>query len=126
MSHDWWAYQLVTGNGGVFRYDPEPHLDYRQHDSNRIGCNRGLRAQWKRLRMVLNGGFAVWNELNLTALQRCRHLLTEEARAQLDIYEVMRVGPLGARLKAFAKSPLRRQTFLGNIALLVGIALKKV
>lgn len=126
VSHDWWAYQLVSGSGGLFHYDPEPHLDYRQHDANRIGCNRGLRAQLKRLRMVLNGGFAAWNELNLAALQQCRHLLTQEARDLLDTYEAMRVGSLWVRLKSFAVSPLRRQTLLGNVALLIGITLKKV
>ena len=126
VSHDWWAYQLVCGNGGVFRYDPEPTLDYRQHENNRIGCNKGLRAQLKRLRMVLDGGFAVWNEKNLAALQSCRHLLTEDARAQLDTYEVMRAGSLGARLKAFAKSRMRRQTPLGNVALLIAVVLKKI
>lgn len=126
VSHDWWAYQLVSGSGGVVHYDPEPPLDYRQHADNRIGSNRGLRAQWKRLRMVMNGGFAVWNDVNLAALQKSRHLLTDDARALLDAYEVMRNGRFGSRLKAFAKSPMRRQTLLGNVALLIAVVLKKI
>ena len=126
VSHDWWAYQLVSGSGGLVHYDPTPQLDYRQHENNRIGCNRGLRAQWKRLRMVLNGGFAAWNDVNLAALQRCRHHLTDNARTLLDSYEAMRTASLWGRLMAFARSPLRRQTFLGNIALLIGIVLRKV
>ena len=125
VSHDWWAYQLVMGNGGLFHYDCEPRLDYRQHAQNHIGCNRGLGAQWKRFRMVLDGGFAAWNDLNLAALRQSRHLLTEEARALLDAYEAMRHGGLLARLKAFAASGIRRQTLLGNAALLTAIVLKK-
>ena len=93
VSHDWWTYQLVVGSGGVFLYDREPHLDYRQHEANCIGCNRGLAAQWKRFRMVLNGGFGRWNNINLQALQQSRHLLTPEARARLDAYETMRNSP---------------------------------
>jgi len=126
VSHDWWAYQLVSGSGGVFRYDPEPQLDYRQHADNRIGCNRGLRAQSKRLCMLLAGGFAAWNEINLAALQQFRHLLTDDARILLDSYELMRSGSLGARLKAFATSPLRRQNLLGNCALLTAVLLRKI
>jgi len=125
ISHDWWAYQLVTGSGGVVRYDPEPHLDYRQHANNRIGSNRGLRAQWKRLRTVLNGGFVAWNDVNLAALQQSRHLLTDDARALLDTFAIMRKGNLIARLRAFVTSPLRRQTLLGNFALLAATILKK-
>jgi glycosyltransferase involved in cell wall biosynthesis len=126
VSHDWWAYQLVSGSGGIVHYDPEPPLDYRQHEDNRIGSNRGLRAQLKRLRMVLNGGFADWNEVNLAALRSARHLLTDEARRQLDAYEAMRKGRFVSRLKAFAKSPMRRQTFLGNVALLIAVGLNKI
>jgi glycosyltransferase involved in cell wall biosynthesis len=125
ISHDWWAYQLVTGSGGIVRYDPEPHLDYRQHSNNRIGSNRGLRAQWKRLRTVLNGGFVAWNDVNLAALQKSQHLLTADACAQLDAFAIMRKGSFVARLRAFATSPMRRQTFLGNFALLAATILKK-
>jgi glycosyltransferase involved in cell wall biosynthesis len=125
VSHDWWAYQLVTGSGGAFRYDSEARIDYRQHANNRIGTNRGLRAFWKRFRMVIDGGFAVWNDLNLAALRQCRHLLTEDARALLDAYETMRHGDLLARLRAFAASGIRRQTLLGTAALLLAVVLKK-
>jgi hypothetical protein len=44
----------------------------------------------------------------------------------IDVFEVMRNGSLPARLLAFLRSPLRRQTSLGNIALLVATVLKKV
>ena len=125
VSHDWWAYQLVTGSGGAFRYDSEARIDYRQHADNRIGSNRGLRAFWKRFRMVIDGGFAVWNDLNLTALRQCRHLLTEDARALVDAYETMRSGDLLARLRGFAVSGIRRQTLLGTAALLLAVVLKK-
>jgi hypothetical protein len=126
ISHDWWAYQLVTGSGGVVRYDPQPHVDYRQHSNNRIGSNRGLRAQWKRLRGLLNGSFVAWNDINLAALQQSQHLLTQDARALLDTFEILRKGSLVARLRAFATSPMRRQTLLGSFALLIGIVLRKV
>lgn len=126
VSHDWWAYQLITGHGGVFYYDLQPQVDYRQHAHNCIGCNRGLQAKWRRLRAVLVGGFADWNELNVTALQQCRHLLSEEARTHLDAYQAMRGSGLRQRLRIFAGSQISRQTVLGNLALLTAVFLKKI
>ncbi len=126
VAHDWWAYQLVTGGGGVVHYDPIPLIDYRQHDGNRIGSNRGWRAQLKRLRILFKGGYVAWNEANFAALNRARHLLTQDSGAVLDAFEVMRTGGFWARLCAFFASPVRRQTQLGNIALLVATVLRKV
>jgi glycosyltransferase involved in cell wall biosynthesis len=125
-AHDWLAYQLVSGSGGIVGYDPEPHIDYRQHENNRIGSNKGLLAQLKRIGLVLEGRFSEWNEDNLAALSNVRHVLTDEARALIDVFEVMRHGSLRARITAFFSSPLRRQTLLGNVALLLATALKKV
>lgn len=126
VSHDWWAYQLVCGSGGILIYDHEPQLDYRQHAGNHIGCNRGLRAQWMRLLMILRGGFAHWHDVNVAALEQSRPYLTEAARAELDTFKAMRTGNLPTRLHAFAKSNIRRQSLQGNVALLLAILLKKL
>lgn len=126
VSHDWWAYQLVTGHGGSFHYDREPRLDYCQHGGNCVGANRGLHARWHRLRMLVDGRFARWNDTNLAALQKCRHLLTDDANALVDAYVAMRSRWLGARLKAFVSSKIRRQTVIGNVGLFIGIALRKI
>ena len=71
----------MTGSGGIVHYDPVPQVDYRQHPGNIIGCNRGVRAQLKRVCMVFQGGSSRWNEINLAALHEVRHLLTDDARA---------------------------------------------
>lgn len=126
ISHDWWCYQLVSGSGGTIHYDPKPHLDYRQHESNRIGTNRGPRARLKRAFLALDGEFSRWNETNLAALQEARHLLTDEACRLIETYEIMRKGTLASRIKAYATSPVRRQTPLGNMGLLMAVALKKL
>jgi Glycosyl transferase family 2 len=126
ISHDWWAYQLVSGTGGAVYYDAKPHLDYRQHAGNRIGTNKGLRARMKRASMALDGQFAQWNETNLAALGQARHLLTPEACALTDAYQVMRTGSLVERVRAFSSTALRRQTSLGTAGLLLAALLKKL
>jgi glycosyltransferase involved in cell wall biosynthesis len=126
VSHDWWAYQLVSGAGGIVHYDAVSSLDYRQHAENSIGCNRGVAAQLKRLGMVINGGFAVWNDINLAALQQCRSLLTKEAQELIDVYAGLRQKSLWRRLVSLASSSIRRQTPTGNLALLVAVLLNKL
>lgn len=127
VSHDWWTYQLISGAGGVVHYEKMPHLDYRQHSANQIGCNTGLRARWRRIRKVFGGGFARWNHINLRALDQCRHLLTSDSRSLLDTYHLMRSSnSLCVRLKTLFKSGIRRQTLGGNIGILTAVALKKL
>jgi glycosyltransferase involved in cell wall biosynthesis len=48
VTHDWWAYMLVTSCGGAVHYDPYPTVRYRQHGGNQFGSNVNPRAQLKR------------------------------------------------------------------------------
>jgi glycosyltransferase involved in cell wall biosynthesis len=54
-SHDWWAYQLISGAEGDIYYDPTPHLLYRQHEGALIGGNRSFSAKIERVWMLLQG-----------------------------------------------------------------------
>ena len=80
VTHDWWGYILVSGIGGTIHYDPAPHVAYRQHASNLIGHNMGLREKVLRLQFLMEGQFARWISINLAALGLCEDLLTEENR----------------------------------------------
>jgi len=126
VSHDWWAYLLVCGHGGVLLYDVEPALDYRQHDANAIGGNQGLRAKWNRFRMALDGGFRRWNDVNVAALRQCRDYLSASAREELATFETMRSGTLHQRLRAYRNSDIRRQSVVDNIGLLAMVVLKRL
>ena len=100
VSHDWWAYQLVTGAGGRVIYDPEPGLLYRQHGSNSVGANTSLAAQVMRVLRLLSGRFRAWNAANSKALHLAAHWLTPDARAKLDLFDTCRTGRLPARIRA--------------------------
>jgi len=53
IMHDWWIYLCVSAFGEVV-YDPEPHILYRQHNSNLIGGARGTFDKWsKKLRSFI-------------------------------------------------------------------------
>ncbi|MDR0882848.1 MAG: glycosyltransferase family 2 protein [Candidatus Adiutrix sp.] len=90
VSHDWWAYQLVSGAGGQVIYDEEPQIRYRQHGRNMIGSNQGWPARLARLRRMLKGNFRQWNERNLAALSTVADRLTAASRRELEAFSNLR------------------------------------
>ena len=107
--HDWWAYLLVTAAGGAFLADDEPVVLYRQHGGNAVGAQRSFaRRAWAVLRRGPRAFMDLLRE-NVAALDAQRHLLTPEARMQLDlIQQGLRGGPW-QRLVALRRCGLRRQ-----------------
>jgi glycosyltransferase involved in cell wall biosynthesis len=126
VAHDWWVYQLVTGVGGEVRYDPEPTVCYRQHDTNQLGSNIGWRPRARRLRMLLSGRFSQWTRQNLKALQAVDTLLTPDSREVLQHVAVMQQGSLAARIKSYGRSGIYRQTLAGSLALALAVILRRV
>ncbi len=126
VSHDWWAYQLITGAGGTICYDQTPTVLYRQHAQNLIGANDTLFASLERMRRVVRGQFRQWNEANLAALIRARPWLTEEAKTTLDHFVLARNGSLRQRLRALRCSGVNRQRKRGTIALWFAALLNKL
>ncbi|MFO1326895.1 MAG: glycosyltransferase family 2 protein [Rubrivivax sp.] len=117
VTHDWWAYMLVTGSGGLVHYDPYPTVRYRQHGANQFGSNADPVAQLRRARLLLQGRFRGWVDCNLRALQRVRHLMTPENQRVLDDFVSARQRPLLGRLVALRRAGIFRQTALGNLGL---------
>jgi glycosyltransferase involved in cell wall biosynthesis len=125
--HDWWLYQLVSAAGGAIRYDPQPVLKYRQHENSLIGANLGWRAQTTRIRMAFRGRFRSWNATNIAALQRVPdHLIQPRNRAVMAFFAQARSASLLRRLINFKRSGVYRQTFLGNVWLLVAAIIKRI
>jgi glycosyltransferase involved in cell wall biosynthesis len=126
VSHDWFAYQMVTGAGGVFIMDQTPHIDYRQHENNAVGTNTGFWATLERMEAAIGGRYARWNDINIAALETNRRLLTGEACTVLDHYKQARTATFSARLKALHKAGVYRQTVKGTISLWAACLLKRL
>jgi glycosyltransferase involved in cell wall biosynthesis len=126
-THDWWAYQLVTGCGGLVFYDREPMVRYRQHGGNLIGKNRGLRPRWNRLRKVLTGDWRHLVGRQLAALQKAAGRLTPENRRRLEALASLRQlrNPL-RRFNRFRVCGFRRQNPLEQAAVYLAVIFNRL
>ncbi|UYV37211.1 glycosyltransferase [Rhodobacteraceae bacterium D3-12] len=124
--HDWWVYQLVAGAGGRVVHDDTPSIYYRQHGANQIGANDTLRAQFKRIAMLLSGDYRDWNEINIAALRASRARLTPENRARLEDFAAMRKAGFWGRIKQFHRLALYRQSMIGTLALWLSVVLRRI
>ena len=126
ITHDWWAYLVVTGCGGKVFYDTHPSLRYRQHDANLVGMNSSWQARLVRVRMLWQGRFRDLNDRHILALQRISHRLTPESRSILERFINARDRWLVPRIVGLYRSGVYRQTLLGNMGLLVAGIFRKM
>jgi glycosyltransferase involved in cell wall biosynthesis len=125
-SHDWWLYLVTSACGGQVHYDEYLSVRYRQHEGNVIGANTGFAARIRRLRLLGEGRFRHWSDLNIKALARLRPRMTAENRRILDLFCGARHRPLLQRVAMFRRAGVYRQTLFGNLALAVAVAFRKI
>ena len=122
--HDWTAYLVATGCGGLVYIDPEVSVLYRQHAQNVIGSQRGLKAQWGRLMQIPVKRYKTWVDINLAATRDIESSLTQASRELRDKFVDIRLAS-GAmtRMRKGLKSGLWRQSPLEQVAFIVGLGL---
>lgn len=126
VAHDWLAYILVSGSGGKVVYDARPTLDYRQHSGNLIGANATFVEKLRRLKGMLSGRFARWNDANLTVLNAMAPLLSEQSRRILADFDSARSAGFFKRLASLRRAGVYRQTTRDNVILLVAACLGRI
>lgn len=126
VSHDWWAYLLVSGAGGRVFYCPEPLVRYRQHGANQVGANTSMRARCSRLKRMVRGQFREWSEENLAGLEANVDLLDCEAGQTLARFRNARKAALPMRVLHLARSGVYRQTLSGNVGLYLAILIGRL
>lgn len=55
--HDWWIYAFARARRFTWHIDPEPTVMYRQHGSNELGANFGLKAMARRWGRLTSGWY---------------------------------------------------------------------
>jgi glycosyltransferase involved in cell wall biosynthesis len=126
ITHDWWAYLVVSGCGGKVFYDSSPSVHYRQHSSNLVGMNSSWPARFIRIRKLWQGVFRDLNDQHIKELERIRSKLTPENQKILDQFAAARNDWLLPRLIGLYRTGVYRQTFLGNLGLIAAAIFKKI
>jgi len=125
-SHDWWIYLAITAVGGKVLYDSYPTVSYRMHARNVIGSNDTAGAQMVRARLLWQGRFKSWADMNVAALERIETLMTDDNRRTFDLFRRSRKRGLVPRVCGLVRSGIHRQSRLGDIGLLVAAIAGKV
>jgi glycosyltransferase involved in cell wall biosynthesis len=126
VSHDWWAYMLISGCGGHVLFDNQALVRYRQHEKNLVGSSSGWSAGLTRARLMIGGTFKMWNDVNLLALQSMRTHLTLENQHRFDAFSKARQSGFFSRLAGLTRSGVHRQTLMGNIGLVAASIFNKI
>ncbi|MGA5482599.1 glycosyltransferase [Pseudomonas siliginis] len=53
--HDWYCYAFARSHGFRWYIDPHPSMDYRQHERNQVGANKGLSPLIARYKTIHDG-----------------------------------------------------------------------
>lgn len=125
-SHDWILYALVSSCDGTILYSKNPSVDYRQHNNNIIGSNKGFIASIKRMVLIMRGHWKYWIDANLKIILDEKSLSTRNNKLLNKIIEKKNSRFIFSRLKIIYKFGLYRQTIIGNISLYFMAILKKL
>jgi rhamnosyltransferase len=64
--HDWYFYAFARSHGYRWYIDPMPTMEYRQHESNQVGANKGLSSLVSRYKTIHDGWW--FNQVRMIAL----------------------------------------------------------
>jgi glycosyltransferase involved in cell wall biosynthesis len=125
--HDWTTYIVSTALGGLVFFDQNPSLLYRQHQSNVIGTNNGLRSQLNRLQPLFLGRYKNWSELTERTVQDIKDALPQRSLDIFYKFQALRRNPsFLVRLRTYANSEVRRQSIISNASLIFAILFRLV
>ena len=126
VSHDWWLYIMNELVGGKTFYDAESTILYRQHSSSLIGANTGFLPKLKRLRMLINGTYRIYNSKHLAVFNKLRSRGVQSNIELIEQFFIARNQSLKVRYRMIYDLGIYRQTLSGHLALYLGAILHKL
>lgn len=124
VSHDWWAYQVITGSNGTVIYDKKCLVQYRQHSNNLHGSNALIMSKLRRLISILKKEFSSMLDRQLSELIKI-DTLSQKNRDLLIEYQSLRKR-YRIKLMIFSiQNDIQRSKILENIAYYLAIFLKR-
>ena len=126
VSHDWWLYICNELVGGKTFYDSESTILYRQHNKSLVGANTGFIAKLKRLRMLINGTYRVYNTKHLNVFNQLNITGIKSNIELIDQFYILRDKSLKERWRMIGRLGIYRQTWDGHLALFLGAILHRL
>jgi glycosyltransferase involved in cell wall biosynthesis len=126
-SHDWLLYIITTGIGEKVYYDKIPKVLYRQHQNNIVGKNNGIKNKLIRLIFLLKGNFKSWTKIHIKILNKnFKYLFNENQKIYLHFKKLRKHKKY--LFQSIFKNNLKiyRQTFFGQIMLVIALFLKLI
>lgn len=119
FSPDWFMYIAVCAAGGSVIFDKNPCMKYRQHPTNFIGANRGLKPKIWRLKQLFFGDYPnrLWQ--NIDELQARSTLWTDSANQLIMEFNGLRSPSRLTRLRTWFRLGIYRQTTAEDVAMLL-------
>lgn len=125
-SHDWWIYMTITAVDGLVLYDSVPTVSYRMHARNVIGSNETTAAKMLRARLLWQGRFKSWADMNVAALERIESLMTDENRKTFELFRRCRKQSVVPRVCGLIRSRIYRQSLGGDFGLFAAALFGKI
>jgi glycosyltransferase involved in cell wall biosynthesis len=126
VSHDWWLYICNELVGGKTFYDSESTILYRQHNKSLVGANTGFIAKLKRLRMLINGTYRVYNTKHLNVFNQLNIKGIKSNIELIDQFYILRDKSFKERWRMIGRLGIYRQTWDGHLALFLGAILHRL
>jgi glycosyltransferase involved in cell wall biosynthesis len=119
--HDWSAYQIATGCGGVVYYDKEAFLLYRQHTLNAVGAKDNVSSQLSKLKFFLCGAYKLRGDKHEQSIQELVQYLDTQSKQQYALFSKIRHSSIFRRMLCINKANLWHQDKHKQILLLSGL-----
>lgn len=91
--HDWFCYSFARSNGFIWYIDSQAFMHYRQHQSNEVGANAGLKAFYYRARKVLKSSvLELVVEQAAVLEQNCKPIKLIKNGDRLSLFKLALIG----------------------------------
>jgi glycosyltransferase involved in cell wall biosynthesis len=119
--HDWSAYLVATGCGGIVYFDNEASILYRQHTLNAVGAEDTLFGQLKKLKHFLCGSHRLRGDQHAQSIEDFSKYLHSQPKQQHALFSEARHASIFRRLLFIHQANLWHQDIRKQALLLSGL-----
>jgi rhamnosyltransferase len=116
--HDWLTYAICRAHGRDWVIDEVPSMQYRQHQTNVVGANSGLKAAFTRLKKINSG----WYRHEVALISRVVASINPDKKLS-DFQKIIQGDSILDQLKLVPYALQGRRKFSDRLVLVISIFL---